>query len=139
MSEATAVRVQWSFWVVGAAGLLFNLLGCINFASQMNAETLASMPEVYRRMVEIRPAWGTVAFALAVFGGLLGCLLLLFRKSIAFYVLVASVIGAVFAQVPFLGMPDFPVEAWVGWLSQVAINSFLVWYSTFAKGRNWVS
>jgi len=90
-------------------------------------------------MVESRPAWGTVAFALAVFGGLLGCLLLIFRKSVAFHVFLVSLVGAVGSQLPFLGMPDFPVQAWVGWLSQVAVSCFLVWYSTFARSKNWVS
>ena len=62
MSEKTGVKVHWSFWVIGVAGLLFNLMGCINFVSQMNAETVASMPDVYRAIVEARPSWGTGAF-----------------------------------------------------------------------------
>lgn len=139
MSEMTNVSVNWGFWLIGAVGLIFNLLGCINFFSQMNTDAVASMPEIYRTIFESRPAWGTAAFALAVFGGFLGCLLLLFRKLVAFYVLIASVVGAVAAQIPFLGMAGFPVEAWVGWLSQVAVGVFLVWYSRFAKNRNWIS
>ena len=138
MSEKTIVSVHWRFWVIGAVGLIFNLLGCINFLSQMSAETVASMPEIYRTIAESRPAWGTAAFALAVFGGLLGCLLLLLRKSVALYVFVASAVGAIAAQIPFVGMADFPVEAWVGWLSQVAVGVFLVWYSRLAKTREWI-
>lgn len=137
MSETAIVRVHWGFWVIGAAGLIFNILGCINFLSQMNAEAATSMPEIYRTIVESRPAWGTAAFALAVFGGLLGCLLLLFRKSVALYVFVASVVGAAAAQIPFFGMADFPTEAWIGWLSQVVVGVFLVWYSRCAKTRSW--
>ena len=57
MSEKTVVRIHWSFWVIGVVGLIFNLLGCINFLSQMNAETVASMPEIYRTIAESRPAW----------------------------------------------------------------------------------
>lgn len=138
MSEKTVVSIHWSFWVIGVVGLIFNLLGCINFLSQMNAETVASMPEIYRTIAESRPAWGTAAFALAVFGGLLGSLLLLLRKSVALYVFVASVVGAIAAQIPFAGMADFPVEAWVGWLSQVAVGVFLVWYSRLAKSKEWI-
>lgn len=139
MSDKTVVSIHWSFWVVGALGLIFSLLGCVNFVSQMNAGAVASMPDAYRAIVENRPAWGTAAFALAVFGGLSGCLLLLLRKSAAFYVLVISVVGAVAAQIPFIGMADFPSEAWIGWLSQVAVGVFLVWYSTFARSKNWIS
>lgn len=139
MSEKTVVSVHWSFWLIGAAGLIFNLLGCINFLSQMNAEAVSSMPEIYRTIAESRPAWGTAVFALAVFGGLLGCLLLLLRKSVALYVFVASVVGAIAAQIPFVGMANFPVEACVGWLSQVAVGVFLVWYSRHAKSKDWIS
>ena len=66
MNEKTVVNVHWSFWVIGAVGLTFNLLGCMNYISQMNAENVASMPDVYRAIVERRPAWGTGAFAIAV-------------------------------------------------------------------------
>ena len=138
MNEETAVGIHWSFWVVGSVGLVFNLFGCMNYISQMNAEMVASMPEAYRAIVESRPAWGTAAFAVAVFGGALGCILLLFRKSLAVYVFVASLVGAVVAQLPFLGMAEFPVEAWLGWLSQLAVGGFLIWYSKRSEGRGWV-
>lgn len=137
MHEETGIRVHWSFWVVGSVGLIFNLFGCMNYISQMNAEMVASMPDVYRAIVESRPAWGSVAFATAVFGGALGCILLLLRRSIAVYVLVVSLVGAVVAQLPFLGMADFPVEAWLGWLSQLAVGAFLIWYSKRSEGRGW--
>lgn len=138
MSKQKVANVHWSFWVIAGVGLIFNLLGCVNFLTQMNAETLAAMPEVYRTIAESRPAWGTAAFALAVFGGLLGCLLLLLRKSAALYVFMASVIGAIAAQVPFVGMAGFPVEAWLGWLSQVAVGVFLVWYSRWVGNKDWI-
>ena len=46
------------------------------------------------------PAWVTAAFALAVFGGALGSLLLLFRKKFAEGVLVVSFL-AVLAQMTY--------------------------------------
>ena len=138
MNEKTVVGVHWSFWVIGAVGLIFNLLGCINFISQMNAENVASLPDVYRALVESRPAWGTVAFAVAVFGGSLACILLLLRKSVAFYVFVLALVGAVVAQLPFLGMADFPSEAWVGWLSQLVVVVFLIGYSKRAESKGWL-
>ena len=97
------------------------------------------MPEVYRAIVESRPAWGTAAFAIAVFGGSLGCLLLLFKKSVAANVFVLALVGAVVAQVPFLGMAGFPIGAWIGWLSQVAVIGFFIWYSKQAETKGWIS
>jgi hypothetical protein len=139
MSKNTDADVHWSFWVICSVGLIFNLMGCANFISQMNAQMVASMPEVYRAMVETRPVWGTAAFALAVFGGTLGCILLLLRKSVAVVVLIASLAGAVVAQVPFLGMAEFPAEAWIGWLSQLVVGALLIWYAKWAKNRGWTN
>jgi hypothetical protein len=135
----TVVSVHWSFWVIGAAGLAFGLIGCLNYISQMNADNVASMPAVYRAIVESRPAWGTGAFAITVFGGSLGCLLLLLRKSVSVYVFIVALFGAVVAQVPFLGMADFPTAAWIGWLSQLAVGAFLIWYSKHAASKGWIS
>ena len=139
MNDKTLSGVHWSFWVIGAIGLVFNLMGCMNFISQMNADMVSSMPEAYRAIVASRPAWGTGSFAIAVFGGALGCLLLLLRKSAAFYVFIASLVGAIAAQIPLVGMADFPVEALVGGLSQVVMGAFLIWYSTRVQRKGWIS
>ena len=139
MNEETVVSVNWSFWVIVTIGLAFNFLGCMNYASQMNAESVASMPDVYRAIVESRPTWGAAAFAIAVFGGSLGCLLLLLRKSFAVYVFVVALVAAVVAQVPFLGMADFPTAAWIGWLSQLVVGAFLIWYSKHSARKGWIS
>ena len=135
MNDKTVGCVHWSFWGIGAVGLIFNLMGCINFISQMNADMVASMPGVYRAIVESRPAWATGAFAIAVFGGALGCLLLLLRKSVAVYVFIASLVGAVLAQIPFLGIP---FEALIGGLSQLVVGAFLIWYSKQAESKGWI-
>ncbi len=139
MDEEAVVDVHWSFWLIGTVGLIFNLLGCMNYISQMNAANVAVMPEVYRAIVESRPVWGTGAFAIAVFGGSLGCLLLLLRRSVAVYVLIVALVGAVVAQIPFLGMADFPIVAWIGWLSQLIVGGFLIWYSKQTETRGWIS
>ena len=139
MNKQAVAGVHWSFWGIGAAGLIFNLLGCMNYISQMNAEVVASMPDVYRAIVEARPAWGTGAFAIAVFGGSLGCLLLLLKKSVAFHVFVVALIATVMAQIPFLGMAGFPAQAWIGGLSQLIVGAFLVWYAKTSASKGWIS
>jgi len=138
MNDRTVVGVHWSFWVIAAAGLIFNLMGCVNYVSQMNAENVAAMPDVYRAIVESRPAWGTGAFAIAVFGGSLGCVLLLLRKSVAVYVLIAALVAAVVAQIPFLTMAAYPTAAWIGWSSQVLVGAFLIGYSLHIKTKGWI-
>jgi hypothetical protein len=139
MNNENVGGVHWSFWAIGTVALVFNGLGCMNFLSQMNAETVAAMPESYRAIVEARPAWATAAFAIAVFGGALGGLLLLVRRSAAYHVFIASLLGAVGTQIPFLGMADFPFEAMIGGLVQLVVGALLIWYSQRAERKGWIS
>ena len=138
MSDEKGQRVHWSFWVIGAAGLIFNLMGCMNFVAQMSADSLGSMPEAYRALVENRPGWATGAFALAVFGGVIGACVLLLKKFAAFYVFIASLIGAVAAQIPLVGLADVPAGAMFGGLSQLLAAVFLIWYSKYNRDKGWI-
>ena len=139
MNEKIISRVHWSFWVISIVGLIFYIMGCLNYISQMNAEMVASMPDSVRAIIESRPVWSTVAFAIAVFGGALGAILLLIRKSVAYYVFTASLVGAVVAQIPLLGLTDFPAGVLIGGLSQLIVTVFLIWYSKWAKHKGWIS
>ena len=139
MSEETRGGIQWSFWVIGVVTLLFNLIGVANFVTQMDAENVAAMPDAYRAIIESRPAWATGAFAVAVFAGAVGCLLLLLRKSAAYYVFIASLVGAVVAQVPVFGAVEYPPEAVLGGISQLAVTAFLIWFSKRSEQKGWIS
>lgn len=84
-----------SFTVVAVVALLWNVLGCVAFFSdlRLSPETLAAMPESQQTLHAARPAWAVGATALAVFGGVLGCLGLLLRKRWAYPVLLLSLVG----------------------------------------------
>jgi len=129
--------VHWSFWVIAVVGLIYNAMGAANFVSQMDPANLAPFPEGYRAIIEGRPLWATGAFAIAVFGGALGCLALLFRHSAAFYVLIVSLLGTVVTMVHTLSVAPF--EFVIGNLVQLAVTVFLIWYARYAQKRNWIS
>lgn len=140
MNEKTVGRVHWSFWAISAVALIWNVMGGINFVSQMNAESVAAMPESYRTIIESRPVWATGAFAIGVFGGALGCVLLLLRKSAAYYLFIASLLGAIVAIAQFHGGREFgPPGALIGGLMQLAVGVFLIWYSKRAESKGWIS
>jgi len=44
-------------------------MGYMNFMMQMNPETMSHYPEAAKSLVESRPVWLKIAFAIAVFGG----------------------------------------------------------------------
>jgi hypothetical protein len=135
-------RVHWSFWVIGAIALLWNIGGVANFIVQlMNADMLDSYRESERAIIEGRPMWATAAFAVAVFGGAFGCLLLLLRKSAAFYVFVASLLGVIVTMIHSLGLGiDFGLAEIIGIiLMPLVLAVFLIWYSKYADRKGWVS
>ena len=144
MNDETVGRVHWSFWAIGAVTLIWNVMGVINFFAQMNADALASFPESHRAIIEGRPAWATGAFAIAVFGGALGCLLLLLRKPAAYYLFIASLLGVIVQLIHTLGIARStigfsPFEISMIILMPLVVAAFLIWYSKWAERKGWIS
>ena len=144
MNDETVGGIHWSFWTIGAVALIWNVMGVMNFFMQMNAGMLASMPETHRAIIEGRPAWATGGFAIAVFGGALGCLLLLLRKSASFYLFIASLLGVIVTTIHTIGAAgstvDFsPVEISMMIVMPLAVAAFLIWYSKKARTKGWIS
>ena len=140
MNDKTVGGIHWSFWIISVVTLIFYVMGVINYFVQMNPDMLASFPESYRPIIEGRPAWATAAFAIAVFGGSLGCLLLLFRKSAAFYVLLVSLLGVIVTMMHIFGVAGFSsFEVWMGVLMQLVVTVFLIWYSKLTERKGWTS
>ena len=140
MSDKSISGVHWSFWVIGAIALVWNVLGVINYFMQMNPEILTQYRESERAIVEGRPAWATGGFAIAVFGGALGSLLLLLRKSAAFYLFVASLLGVIVTMAHTLGVGiSFSLGEILGIiLMPLVVAAFLIWYSKYTESREWI-
>ncbi|GJL79768.1 MAG: hypothetical protein NPINA01_27570 [Nitrospinaceae bacterium] len=139
MNDQTVGGIHWSFWIISVVTLIFNVMGVTNYFVQMDPDALASFPEQYRPIIEGRPAWATAGFAIAVFGGALGCLLLLLRKSAAFYVLIPSLLGVIVSMMHIFGVAGFSsFDIWVGVLMQLVVTGFLIWYSKQAENKGWI-
>lgn len=95
MTARSIIKPPLWFWIVGILALLWNLMGVFVYLQQafMTVEGLAALSAPERTALETRPAWVTAAFALAVWGGLLGCIAILLGKKWARPVLVISLIG----------------------------------------------
>lgn len=144
MHEKTVNGTHWSFWVIGAVALVWNVMGAMNYIVQLNADSLASFPESHRAIIEGRPAWATGGFAIGVFGGALGSLLLLLRKPAAFYLFVASLLGVIVTMVHTIGVArstvSFSVFEIVMMIAMpLAVALFLIWYSRLAESKGWIS
>jgi len=95
MTDETNVELPGWFKVVAGVALVWNLMGVMAFVSDrmMTPEMIAALSQPEQALYANLPMWATVAFAFAVFGGALGCLLLVLRKSLAVIVLAISLIG----------------------------------------------
>lgn len=141
MTKKNVHAVHWSFWVIATFMLIWNVMGCINFFVQMNPEMVASYRETEQAIISGRPAWATIAFAVAVFGGALGCVLLLLRKLSAFYVFIGSFLGVIVTMTHVLGIGiDFGLGEIFGIiLMPLVVAAYLIWYSKQAESKGWVS
>ena len=138
---ATAPR---SFWITSGLFLVWNLMGLMAYLMQvtMSDEALAALPEAQRDLYLNTPAWATGAFAVAVFGGTLGCVFLLIRKSWAIPVFILSLLGvAVQMFHAFVLSPALEVLGASGLVMPVLVTAgaiFLIWYARMARGRDWI-
>jgi len=144
MRDKTVIGVHWRFWAIGAVALLWNVMGSINYVLQMIPDVLATYSESERAIVEGRPAWATGAFAIAVFCGTLGSLLLLLRKSAAYYLFIASLLGVIVTMIHTVSLAvstiDFsPFEIAGVILMPLVVAAFLIWYSKHAESKGWIS
>ena len=80
--------------------VLWNGIGVAAFFSQimMTPEMIAQLPEAQQAVYRDIPVWSYSAYALAVFGGLIGSILLALGKKLAFPVLVISLAGVIVQQ-----------------------------------------
>lgn len=127
-------KPHFSFWIVIGLGLLWNLGGCLNYIMQTNPDNVEEMPELYQLIINTRPAWATAAFALAVFGGAVGCILLLLRRGVAVSVLIISLIGTLATAVDTIMRVGMAPSL----LLSILVAAALLWYATIAQRKNWL-
>jgi hypothetical protein len=136
MATTAPVRVPAHLWIVGVLALLWNGFGCFDYLmtnlknetylGQFTADQLAYMDSL--------PAWLTAFWAIGVWGGLAGSILLLMRSLHAVWVFGLSLVGAIVGlgyQMFMTKMPASMKEGAMGIMPWVIIliAAFLFWYS----------
>ena len=99
---ATRAKTPVHVWIVGVLALLWNGIGAYDYlmTRMRNADYAREMmpavdPQAMFAWVDAFPIWAQSGWALGVWGGLLGAVLLLVRSRWAVTVFAASLIGAV--------------------------------------------
>ncbi|MEZ0470805.1 hypothetical protein [Luteimonas salinilitoris] len=145
MGTTVATAPTKGYWAIAVIALLWNLLGVVMFVVQANMtpEMLAALPPEQRQLIEGTPAWIDAAFAVAVFGGVLGALGLLLRKRWARVLFVVSMLALLVQICGSLALtPAWRVHGPAVLAMPVlllAIAGFLVWYSRKAVARGWIA
>lgn len=137
-------KVHWVFWLIAVFGLLWNVGGIINYMMQMKPDFVASMPETHQTIINGRPTWATGGFAVGVFGGTIGCLLLMLKKPLAGLVLMISLVGIFVTMIHTLNALVASGEVSVGVILQMVILPILVanllfGLTFYAIKKNWLS
>jgi hypothetical protein len=136
--------VPFWYWVLAVVALLWNLLGCVFFATEMFAQEAAiqSMTEPQKEWARSIPGWIYVVYGLAVTSGVAGSIGLLRRKGWAIP-LFALCLAAVVVQMGYTmliggGLRVMGPSAAVMPTLVIAIAAALLGFSWFARSRGWL-
>ncbi len=102
-----AATPRW-FTVAAVVALLWNLLGCVAFASDLalTPDDIARLPAAQQALYAARAPWAVVATGGAVIGGAIGALALLLRRRWSIVLLGASLAGIVLQDIGLFVLAD---------------------------------
>lgn len=136
MSEEThGSATPWWFWVISAVALIWNALGVMAYLGQKMSsyeDIVAMQGQEMADVIAAQPTWYTAAFAFAVFGGVLGALFLLLRKSWAKWAFLVSLIAVIAQQVYFIMEGIYGKMSGAELIMPISIPIiaiFLLWFS----------
>ena len=133
------------FWIASGLALVWNLLGLMAFVVQvtMSEEALQALPEAQQELYENMPSWVTIAFAVAVIAGVIGCVGLLMKKKWAFPVFVLSLLGILGQQTYMFFLSDTLAVMGMGSIGfpifVLVVAILLIWFANFATGKRWLN
>lgn len=119
---ATSARAPVHLWIVGILALLWNAFGAFDYvmSQTQNAAYLAQFSDADRLYFNSFPAWAVAAWALGVWGGLVGSLLLLARSRHAEFAFGLSLLGLLVATIYQHVLSAMPADLKTG--PMVAMN-----------------
>jgi hypothetical protein len=133
------------FWIISVIALLWNAMGVNAYIQQAyKTDSFKAMyTEEQLDMIANTPAWATAAFAVAVFGGILGSLGLLLRKKWAKSLFILSLLGIIVQMTYNLfiskAMEVYGPGAVIMPILVLFVGVFLLWYSKKAIAKKWLA
>jgi hypothetical protein len=129
------------FIIAAVASVLFMGFGCVSYLLHVFTNP-ATMPLDQRTAYEAEPAWLTAAYAIAVWVGLIGALLLVMRRKIAQWLLLISVI-AVLAWLAGLVLvtplrESMSANDLIVAIVVAALTWTIYWFAWHSRRRGWL-
>jgi hypothetical protein len=125
--------------------LIWNLFGVVAFIMQMliTPEEINKLPLDQQAAYSDVPIWSVIAFAVAVFGGVLGCLFLLNKNALAIPTFSLS-LGAILLQqyynfIVINSIEMLGASAVLMPILVIAIALLLLYISITGKQRGWLN
>lgn len=135
-------RTPLHLWIVGALATVWNAFGCFDYlmTQTRNADYLAHFTDPQRAYFDSFPIWMEAVWALGVWGGLAGSLLLLARSRYAVAAFVVSLLGlavsTVYQYVLSSPPPDMMTGVMLGMNAAIWIVAIaLLVYAVKMRGR----
>lgn len=143
MDETTSPRpVAGWFKFAAIASILFMAIGCAGYVIDVTTDP-QSLPLDQRNLVLARPVWQVAAYAIAVWVGLIGAVLLLLRKKVAEPLLLVSLVAAVFTFVPLATVPAIRDNVTTNDIAMAVIIILItgtIWsFARHSRQRGWLA
>lgn len=142
----TTNKPTTAFWIISIIALIWNIMGVGAFIGQsfVTEEAIALLPPDQAELLNNIPSWVVIVFAIAVFTGLLGCILLLMKKKLAISVFMISLLAVIIHQGHFfLTVDSIGIYGWVQGMIMpvivILIAMFLYMYSKTAAAKGWLN
>ena len=138
--RVTQPVASWFKFAAGAS-ILFMLIGCAGYVMDVTADP-ASLELDQRALMDARPTWQVAAYAIAVWVGLAGTILLFLRRKLAEPLLLVSLIACALTFLPYFVVPavrDLVSTNDIAFgLAIIAITWTIFWFARHSKQRGWL-
>ncbi len=139
-------KLPITFWIISIVGLVWNAMGVFNFIRQafISVPALDALMEEQPALMNATPPWIYIIFAIAVFGGFLGCLGLILKKAWAIPLFLISLIAIILQMGYSMFMAD-TIKVYGTMIGVVmpilviAIGVFLWYYAKSSQQKGWIN
>ena len=134
-------KAPWHLYAVGLLALLWNGYGASQWYMQVTRVTsyYANLTLEQVQYIQAQPVWVEVLFGVGVWTGVLGALMLLLRRKLAFNAFVASLIAVlvntVYVQAMTNGREVMGVSTLYAAIAVIVVAAACAAYAYFARKR----